>query len=64
MFKFNNLKISTKLISLVAISTIIVITLISAIIAQKVQQLAEDNASIVVRETAYHYAYIVNVELN
>lgn len=63
MFKFNNLKISTKLISLVAISTVIVITLISTIISQKVQQLAEDNAEIVVRETAYHYAYIINAEL-
>jgi len=63
MFTFSNFKISTKLITVIALSTIIIVSLILLIIAQKVQQMAEDNAQIIVRETAYHYAYIVNSEL-
>jgi methyl-accepting chemotaxis protein len=63
MFKFNNLKIGTKLITSIALSTIVVIALISIIISYRVQQLAENNAQIIARETAYHYGYVVKTRL-
>ncbi len=63
MFKFNNLKIGTKLISSIALSTIVVITLISTIISYRVQQTAEHNAQIIARETAYHYGYAIKAHL-
>ncbi len=63
MFKLNNLKIGTKLVTSIALSTIVVVTLISAMIGYQVQRLAEDNAQIIARETAYHYAYVIKNKL-
>lgn len=63
MFAFNKLKISTKLVTSIALSTIVIITLISFVISEKVQEMAESNTEIIVQETALHYAYVVALEM-
>lgn len=60
---FNNSKIGTKLIVSIALSTILVIALISAIIGYKVQHSIRRDAETIIREAAYHFCYVVKAEL-
>jgi hypothetical protein len=63
MFKFNSVKIGTRLITSIVLPTILVIALISTIIGYKVQQAITKDAEAIIREAAYHFCYVIKTEL-
>ncbi len=63
MIKFNELKIGTQLMVSTALLVASAVSVISISLSFMVQELVENNAKELAKETAFHYAYIVKAEL-